>query len=181
MGRPKCFDRKEVLNAAIQLFWKKGFADTSLSDLEKATGVNKSGLYSEFKDKEDIFLESMKQYRDQSQAIDILNKEPLGWKNIEAILKSPMSCKGTKGCFINNTVREYSIIPQSVKMVIDQNHKMIRDHVISNLNATKTKKNTDLLATMIMTFSSGIALKLNAVKPELVLEEIDSFLELIKD
>jgi len=180
MGRPKCFDRIEVLDAAIQLFWKKGFADTSLSDLEKATGVNKSGLYSEFKDKEDIFFESMKHYRDKSPAIEILNKEPLGWANIEALLKASSSCKGNKGCFFANTVREYSIIPDNVKLVIEQNQKMIHENVFKNIKATKTKKDPEALASMIMTFSTGVALKLNAVKPEHVLEEIDSFLELLK-
>jgi hypothetical protein len=33
-----------------------GFADTSLQDLERATGVNKSGLYAEFQTKKDLFL-----------------------------------------------------------------------------------------------------------------------------
>ena len=55
MGRPKNFSREEVLQKAIPLFWRRGFADTSLQDLEKATGVNKSGLYSEFASKEEIF------------------------------------------------------------------------------------------------------------------------------
>lgn len=181
MGRPKCFNRNEVLDAAIQLFWKKGFADTSLSDLEKATGVNKSGLYSEFKDKEDIFLESMKHYRDKSPVLEILEKEPLGWNNIEALLKASTSCKGNKGCFFANTVREYGIIPDKVKTVIEQNQKAIRELVIENLKATKTKKDPEVLATMIMTFSAGISLKLNAVKVELVEEEIESFLELIRN
>lgn len=180
MGRVKCFDRNEVLDAAIQLFWKKGFADTSLSDLEKATGVNKSGLYSEFKDKEDIFFESMKRYRDQSPVIEILNKEPLGWKNIEALLKASATCKGNKGCLFANTVREYSIIPDHAKAVIEQNQNMIREHIVENLKATKSKRNYDVLASMIMTFSSGIALKLNAVKPEFVFDEIDTFLEQLK-
>lgn len=180
MGRLKCFDRNEVLEAAIQLFWRKGFADTSLSDLEKATGVNKSGLYSEFKDKEDIFFESMKRYRDRSPVIEILNKEPLGWNNIEALLRASGTCKGNKGCLFANTVREYSIIPDNVKTVIEQNQKMIREQLIKNLKATKTKKNSEVLADMIMTFSSGVALKLNAVKPEFVLDEIVTFLELLK-
>ena len=181
MGRPKCFDRNEVLDSAIQLFWKKGFADTSLSDLEKATGVNKSGLYSEFKDKEDLFLESMKHYRDKSPVIGILTKEPLGWNNIEALLKASISCKGNKGCYFANTVREYGIIPEKVKAVIDQNQKAIRQHVVENIRATKTKKDPELLASLIMTFSTGIALKLNAVKPDQVIGEIDSFLELIRN
>jgi AcrR family transcriptional regulator len=180
MGRPKCFDRNEVLDAAIQLFWKKGFADTSLSDLEKATGVNKSGLYSEFKDKEDIFFQSMKHYRDRSKAIEILSKEPLGWKNIETLLKASLTCSGNKGCLFANTVREYSIIPENARSVIEQNQKMIREEIVRNLKAAKTKKNAEVLASMIMTFSFGIALKLNAVKPDVVLDEIEAFLELLR-
>ncbi len=60
MGRPKGFTREDVLLKAISVFWEKGFSDTRLQDLEQATGVNKSGLYSEFKNKEDIFLESLR-------------------------------------------------------------------------------------------------------------------------
>ena len=54
MGRPKNFSRKGVLEKALPVFWRRGFADASLHELEVATGVNKSGLYSEFKDKEDL-------------------------------------------------------------------------------------------------------------------------------
>jgi AcrR family transcriptional regulator len=52
MGRPKKFNRQGVLERALPVFWKRGFADASLHELEVATGVNKSGLYFEFKDKE---------------------------------------------------------------------------------------------------------------------------------
>jgi AcrR family transcriptional regulator len=50
-----------VLTKAIPVFWKRGFADTKIEDLKEATGVNKSGLYSEFGSKE-IFVESLKHY-----------------------------------------------------------------------------------------------------------------------
>jgi hypothetical protein len=43
---------------AMPVFWKRGFSDTSLQDLERATGVDKSGP---------------------------LTGEPLGWKNVETI------------------------------------------------------------------------------------------------
>ena len=56
MGRPKNFRREEVLEKAMPVFWKHGFAETSLQDLERVTGVNKSGLYTEFRDKEDLFV-----------------------------------------------------------------------------------------------------------------------------
>ena len=44
MGRPKSFSREEVLEKAMPVFWKHGFADTSLQELERATGVNKSEI-----------------------------------------------------------------------------------------------------------------------------------------
>ena len=53
MARPRNFSREGVLEKALPVFWKHGFADASLQEREKATGVNKSGLYSEFSGKED--------------------------------------------------------------------------------------------------------------------------------
>jgi AcrR family transcriptional regulator len=62
MGRPKSFNREDVLKKAMPVFWRRGFADASLHELELATGVNKSGLYSEFEDKEDLFVQSLQYY-----------------------------------------------------------------------------------------------------------------------
>src|SRR6266436_9724149 len=50
MGRRKLFTREDVLNKTIPVFWKHGLAETSVQDLERATGVRKSGLYAEFQD-----------------------------------------------------------------------------------------------------------------------------------
>jgi TetR/AcrR family transcriptional regulator, copper-responsive repressor len=37
VGRPEKFTRDGVLQKAMSLFWQRGFADTRLEDLEKAT------------------------------------------------------------------------------------------------------------------------------------------------
>ncbi|WPU66641.1 TetR/AcrR family transcriptional regulator [Peredibacter starrii] len=181
MGRTKQFDRTEVLKEAIQLFWKKGYADTSLSDLEKATGVNKSGLYSEFKDKDDIFLEALKLYRETHPGYAVLENEPFGWHNIENFFKANMTCKGQKGCFLSNTTREYSIIPQKVKNLMEENSVHIYELLLKNIKATGTKKDPDLLAKMIMTYAGGASLKLNAMKPEALEAETKAFLEMLKN
>src|ERR1700745_1825953 len=76
MGRPKNFRREEVLKKAIPVFWKRGFSDTSVQDLERATGVNKSGLYSEFRDKEDLFVESLRYYLATQEKRGLLTEEP---------------------------------------------------------------------------------------------------------
>jgi hypothetical protein len=44
MARPRNFSREGVLEKALPVFWKHGFADAGLQELEKATWVNKSGL-----------------------------------------------------------------------------------------------------------------------------------------
>lgn len=181
MGRTKTFNREDILKEAIQLFWKKGYVDTSLKDLEKATGVNKSGLYSEFKDKDEIFLESLRYYHEHSAVIEILLQQPLGWDNIARFFQANMICKGQKGCFLTNTLREYSIIPQKVKNLIEQNSLQMTELVLNNILATKTKKDPELLTKMILTFASGISLKLNVMKPEMLQEEIEAFLTLVKN
>lgn len=180
MGRNKCFDRNEVLDLAIQLFWKKGFADTSLSDLEKTTGVNKSGLYSEFKDKDDIFFESIKRYQDTTEKLKILNRSPLGWKNIEDMIYDGFNCKGQKGCFLVNSLRDYTILPSSIKKLIDESHMQFQKLLIQNLEATGTKKDIQVLANLIGTFATGIGLKLNVAKPKDLLPEVEAFFNLIK-
>src|SRR6202140_5740614 len=82
MGRRKLFTREDVLDKAIPVFWKHGLAETSVQDLEQATGVRKSGLYTEFKDKEDLFVESLRRYLDLLHAGLPLSNKPLGWNKI---------------------------------------------------------------------------------------------------
>ena len=98
MARPRNFSREGVLERALPVFWKHGFADASLQELEKATGVNKSGLYSEFSGKEELFLESLRFYLDRLPSVGLLMGEPLGWNNIEQFLKlGPRNTEGQKG------------------------------------------------------------------------------------
>src|SRR5438477_10950070 len=87
MGRPRKFSREGVLQKALPIFWKYGFARTTLPDLELATGVNKSGLYSEFESKEELFLACLRYYRDTRIGGALLSTEPLGWANIQKFLE----------------------------------------------------------------------------------------------
>jgi TetR/AcrR family transcriptional regulator, copper-responsive repressor len=112
MGRPKSFSREEVLEKAMPVFWKHGFADTSLQELERATGVNKSGLYSEFRDKEDLFVACLRHYLESQEKRGFLTREPLGWKNVENFLKNgPLNKGEQQGCFSVNSMREFAILP----------------------------------------------------------------------
>ncbi len=62
MARPKEFDIDQVLDRATELFWTKGYEETSMRDLEEGLGVGRQSLYSTFGDKRDLFLASLDRY-----------------------------------------------------------------------------------------------------------------------
>jgi AcrR family transcriptional regulator len=62
IGRPRQFDREAALEAAMLLFWRKGFASASMPDLCEAMGIRSPSLYSAFGSKEALYLEAMNHY-----------------------------------------------------------------------------------------------------------------------
>lgn len=161
MGRPKNFSRDEVLKKAIPLFWKQGFADTSLQDLEKATGVNKSGLYSEFESKEDLFLCSLQHYIETREGKDVLTTEPLGWNNVETFLKLAKGCTGQKGCFAINSMREFATLPAEANVLVAKSFTLMKRLLIKNIQAELTKTDPEAIADILLTFFAGLCLEQN--------------------
>ena len=64
MARTPEFDREQVLDAALQAFWRKGYEATTLPDLLQATGLARQSLYNTFGDKRALFLASLRRYAD---------------------------------------------------------------------------------------------------------------------
>ncbi|HTM80695.1 TetR/AcrR family transcriptional regulator [Asticcacaulis sp.] len=62
-GRPRAFDPDVVLETVLELFWMRGFANTSLDDISAATGVSRPSLAATFGDKEALYLKAMERYR----------------------------------------------------------------------------------------------------------------------
>ena len=63
-GRRPGFDHEEVVSAAMRAFWSKGFTATTLSDLEQATGVDRSTLYNSFDGKDGLYATATAAYVD---------------------------------------------------------------------------------------------------------------------
>ncbi|THC44071.1 TetR/AcrR family transcriptional regulator [Streptomyces sp. A1499] len=62
MAGKKQFDMDTVLDAAMIQFWRSGYADTSLDDLSRATGLNRSSIYSSLGGKDVLFLRCLDRY-----------------------------------------------------------------------------------------------------------------------
>ncbi|MET7270975.1 TetR/AcrR family transcriptional regulator [Streptomyces flaveolus] len=62
MAGKKQFDMDTALDAAMIQFWRAGYADTSVHDLSRATGLNRSSIYSSLGDKDTLFLRCLDRY-----------------------------------------------------------------------------------------------------------------------
>ncbi|MFI7349349.1 TetR/AcrR family transcriptional regulator [Streptomyces sp. NPDC049936] len=62
MAGRKQFDMDTALDAAMIQFWRVGYADTSVDDLSRATGLNRSSIYSSLGAKDVLFLRCLDRY-----------------------------------------------------------------------------------------------------------------------
>ena len=182
MARPRNFSREGVLEKSLPVFWKHGFADASLQELEKATGVNKSGLYSEFSGKEDLFLESLRFYLDRVAQIGLLAVEPLGWDNIEQFLKlGPRTTEGQKGCFAVSSMRELAILPPAAIEMLGQGRVQLKQLIAKNIEAEKPKADVNDLASIVLTFFTGLSVEQN-LKPSraATVRKVDNLMRVLR-
>ena len=61
-GRPREFDADLALDRALEVFWRKGYEGTSISELTDAMGINRPSLYAAFGNKEELFRKALDRY-----------------------------------------------------------------------------------------------------------------------
>jgi TetR/AcrR family transcriptional repressor of nem operon len=78
VARPRTFEREEVVEKALGVFWRQGYQATSVQDLVEATGLNRGSLYDTFGDKHGLFLEVVEHYRSHVTAKRLARLEAPG-------------------------------------------------------------------------------------------------------
>ena len=85
-GRPRSFDREAALDAALDVFWAKGYESASISDLTAAMGINPPSLYAAFGDKDQLFLAAVDRYQARTGESCPYCEEPTARAAIERLL-----------------------------------------------------------------------------------------------
>ncbi len=62
MARPREFDEEQALARAMEVFWKKGYQNTSLDDLLEAMGIQRGSFYNTFGSKRETYLRAIDRY-----------------------------------------------------------------------------------------------------------------------
>ncbi|MFE7377415.1 TetR/AcrR family transcriptional regulator [Bacillus cereus] len=129
MARLREFDEEKALDAAMQLFWEKGYAATSLSDLTAKMEIQKPSLYSAFGDKEGLFEAALRRYTNLHAArirTKLQNEQSVKEAIrmfFENMVEEEYKKEFSKGCFCINTMVE--LAPHNEKFeVLTREHQM---------------------------------------------------------
>jgi TetR/AcrR family transcriptional regulator, transcriptional repressor for nem operon len=111
MARPREFDEDEVLDAAAECFWTRGYEATSLRGLIEKTGLTGASLYNAFGDKRALYRRALDRYVEGGVADRIRRCEPLPpLEAIDAffadIVRRSLADPQRKGCMLVNAALE---------------------------------------------------------------------------
>ncbi|NGP88582.1 TetR/AcrR family transcriptional regulator [Fodinibius halophilus] len=168
MPRAKSFDEKEVLIKAMNLFWKKGYYDTSAQDLVDELGISRSSLYATFGGKKQLFEKAFQLYRDKNlKAASQLLESHEGVKDgfralFEKAIEESKNDKEAKGCFVVNTTAE--LVPNDhsfLKDLQENQQKFVetfRDYLKEGVENGQipADKEFESIAKLFYTFYSGL-------------------------
>ena len=109
MPTEKSFNVDEAIENAMLLFWKKGYKNTSISDLLDSTGLNRGSFYNAFGSKRNLFILTLMKYDRESRVeLDELTLIGSPTKAIEVffhcLIDKTVSDPDKKGCFTVNTL-----------------------------------------------------------------------------
>ncbi|WP_068496632.1 TetR/AcrR family transcriptional regulator [Paenibacillus kribbensis] len=129
MVRPREFDEEQALDAAMQIFWEKGYEATSLSDLTSKMGIQRPSIYAAFGDKKQLFEAALRKYT-QSHAARVRAKLQRCSSVKEAfhhffteVVSEEYEGDSNRGCFCINTMVE--LAPHDEKFeVLTREHQM---------------------------------------------------------
>ncbi|MCB4798034.1 TetR/AcrR family transcriptional regulator [Neotamlana laminarinivorans] len=167
MPRTKNYNETEVIEKAMNLFWRNGYETTSMQMLEKEMGINKFSIYASFGNKNGVFLESIKCYKQKlNKLIAKLEQSTKGVKAIKTyfydFIEFSKETEYGKGCLITNTANELSPdADEKIKEVLSSFTNVVRNVFVNtlkqekHLNQTLLEEQADYLIVAMFGLSSA--------------------------
>ena len=112
MARHKEFDRDQVLQKAMEVFWSRGFEAASMTELVRHMGINRQSLYDTFGDKHALYLQALDRYREiEGRKLFALLERPGPVKRglqelFESVVEGSLCDRERRGCFLGNAMSE---------------------------------------------------------------------------
>lgn len=119
-GKPQ-FDDSAVINSAMEVFWRHGYAASSIDELTTAMGLSRSSMYKRFQDKDGLFQEVLSNYA--QRVLKRMNAVQAGTKRqqMEALLREFLPTAGKTarpaGCMLARSCSEMADLPRASQAV----------------------------------------------------------------
>ena len=152
MPRTRTIEDETVLDRAILVFWRRGYAATSKRKLTEATSLGTAVLYHRFSDKEGLFRESLRRYGDQGLADRFARlsslKSPLTAirRFFDELVHMSSDDQDLLGCLLVNTVPDGAAISPATSALVRQRLGKVQEFFESRLLLAR---NTGLIAAVI--------------------------------
>lgn len=137
----KQFNRDKVLEKAMQAFWRRGYAATSMQDLVECMGVNRGSLYATFGDKHDLFLAALRMFDERVRG-QLLTNLAARFGPRESIrqlfmtfLSEATEAGGNRGCLLTNTALELAAHDPEAAQVVANAQEQIEDFLKGRIEA----------------------------------------------
>ncbi|MFM2483069.1 TetR/AcrR family transcriptional regulator [Celerinatantimonas sp. YJH-8] len=184
------FDRHEVLEAAMEVFCRKGYANTTMQDLKIATGLHPGSLYCAFTNKRGILLAALQQFiENRWQQSQQCFQHENALEGIRSYLKRLVTNLLEKNsyCLLSRTIAEFSHIDDEISQMLMVPWQQLSDrlaqelkraaaqgHLKSDLSIQDT---TQMLFVMVMGLRSFPCI---LVDEQVLNASVDSLIELIR-
>lgn len=121
-GKPQ-YDEAAVIESAMLVFWRHGFAGASINDLTAATGLSRSSLYQRFGDKQGLFQEAMAYYTKRVLRRMNAVASDTARARVAALLRDFLRKKAAArptGCLLARSCAEMADLPAAAQAVVRQ-------------------------------------------------------------
>jgi TetR/AcrR family transcriptional regulator, transcriptional repressor for nem operon len=112
MARHKEFDRDEVLQKAMEVFWSRGYEAASIQDLLGHMDINRQSLYDTFGDKHALYLQALDRYHEVEtrKIFELLEKPGSVRKALRqlfaGVIEGSLTDGQRRGCLMGNAMSE---------------------------------------------------------------------------
>lgn len=145
MVRTRTFDPSTALSAAVDLFASKGYADTSMEDIVRATGVSRYGLYGTFGNKRELFEQALERFAEGmgKQSFLRLLEPDASLAHIRKIFDervADMCCiEERKGCMFIHTAMQLAPEDEELQSVLKKFMKRMSKAFAIGLDSAKAR------------------------------------------
>ena len=145
MVRTRTFDPATALTRAVELFSSKGYADTSMEDIVRATGVSRYGLYGTFGNKRELFEQALDRYADRmgKQSFLALFEPDATLEDIRQIFRERIGdlCEsgGSRGCLFIHTAMSLAVEDDDLRAVLRRYMKGMTKAFATGLETARSK------------------------------------------